>query len=103
MNTAKIEEIIVTTSTKGLGKSNDDPVRIVKEYWTMEGALIFRDDKFKDSQKVSVLAPKIGLAADLMFSQALKLMLEFTNGTGIYHSSRGDVDIQDWFQYLTSK
>jgi hypothetical protein len=36
----KIIELIITEDRRGLGKSDDDPVRLVTQLWTKEGKLI---------------------------------------------------------------
>lgn len=43
-DSAKIEQLIVTKSTKGAG-TECDPYREVTQYWTLDGKLLFEDDQ----------------------------------------------------------
>ena len=43
-DSAKIEQLIVTKSTKGAG-TESDPYREVTQYWTLDGKLLFEDDQ----------------------------------------------------------
>lgn len=46
MENARLELIIVTTSKRGRG-TDDDPVRLVKQYWSISGVLLFENDEKK--------------------------------------------------------
>ena len=42
-DSAKIVPVIVTESLRGIGTEND-PVRIVKQYWSFDGELLAEND-----------------------------------------------------------
>jgi len=42
--TAKVVELIVTESGRGIGTAAD-PCRVVTQYWTFDGALVFEIDQ----------------------------------------------------------
>lgn len=41
---AKVIPVIKTESARGSGKSSEDPVRIVTQYWSLEGELLAEND-----------------------------------------------------------
>ena len=48
MDEAELIEVIRTTLTKrGEGKTMKDPIRIITQYWTKSGELLFEDDPNK--------------------------------------------------------
>lgn len=50
MDTVKIMQVMETTILRrGSGKSKEDPVRIITQYWDMEGNLIFEIDPCKST------------------------------------------------------
>jgi len=50
---AKIIELIYTEERRGLGKTFDDPVRMVPQWWTKEGELLFEKDTVKDGSRIT--------------------------------------------------
>jgi hypothetical protein len=45
VNTVEVIQLIKTTLTRrGEGKSMDDPVRVITQYWRMDGTLEFESD-----------------------------------------------------------
>lgn len=46
---AKVIRVIETISLKGCGADND-PVRVVKQYWKLDGSLIVESDPFIDEE-----------------------------------------------------
>ncbi len=44
---ANIVELIFTEERTGHGRELDDPVRMVQQYWTKDGHLVFSIDEFK--------------------------------------------------------
>lgn len=50
MNTAQVIQVIKTDLLRrGEGKSADDPVRMIIQYWTMDGKLLWEDDPLRIS------------------------------------------------------
>lgn len=48
MDTARVIQVIETTLTRrGEGKDASDPVRIVTQYWTLDGHLIVEKDPYE--------------------------------------------------------
>lgn len=45
------ETVIYTETVIGTGVSNDDPCRLVKQYWSKEGELIATRDLWAESQQ----------------------------------------------------
>ena len=45
MDNAKLITVIVTTLTRrGTGKTSDSPIRVVTQYWSLDGALLAEVD-----------------------------------------------------------
>jgi hypothetical protein len=45
MNGLEILQVIHTRlERRGMGKSEDDPIRIIEQYWLMDGTLLFEYD-----------------------------------------------------------
>lgn len=44
-DSAKVIQVIETTALRGSG-ADDDPVRVVKQFWSFAGELIAEDDPF---------------------------------------------------------
>lgn len=56
MKDVQIMEVVRTRLLrKGEGKTSDDPVRIIEQYWTMEGELIFEIDPYHDKKATVIL------------------------------------------------
>lgn len=44
---AKVIQVIEAEDRRGLGQSQDDPVRLIKQYWSLEGQLLWEEpDKY---------------------------------------------------------
>lgn len=43
-DSARIIEVIETKSARGSGKTNEDPCRIVIQYWSVKGELLAEND-----------------------------------------------------------
>lgn len=48
---AHIVRLIYTEERRGMGKAPDDPVRLVKQWWTLKGELLFEIDTWTEEQK----------------------------------------------------
>ena len=46
---SKVKQIIQTKCVTGSGKTNEDPVRYIYQYWDFEGNLLAEHDTLKDS------------------------------------------------------
>lgn len=52
MDTARVIQVIETKLLRrGSGESNDDPIRIVTQYWTLEGELLAEVDPHQPSNE----------------------------------------------------
>lgn len=53
MDTCKKIEVIETTLLRrGSGQSSEDPVRIIRQYWSLDGKLLAEVDTWKESGKI---------------------------------------------------
>jgi hypothetical protein len=49
MDKAELIQVIRTTLLRrGSGKSSDDPIRIVEQYWTLDGLLLVEKDPINE-------------------------------------------------------
>ncbi|ADZ83564.1 hypothetical protein [Cellulosilyticum lentocellum] len=49
-DTARVIQVIETTSLRGTGDNESDKCRIVRQYWSMQGELLAEDDPCKDNK-----------------------------------------------------
>lgn len=53
MKDLELVTFIKTTLTqRGEGKDKEDPVRIITQYWDMDGSLVFEIDPFKSEESI---------------------------------------------------
>lgn len=51
MNEAKVIQVIETVTSRGHGTSEEDCVRPVRQYWTLDGALLAEVDPVEERRK----------------------------------------------------
>lgn len=49
-DSARVIQVIETATLIGTGDNNDDPCRIIRQYWSMEGELLAEHDPFKNNK-----------------------------------------------------
>lgn len=68
MNSAKVREVIVTTSPRGVGVESD-PCRIVTEFWSPDGAKLAEDDPLSPNNLMGLIRSR----ADALLSLVDKI------------------------------
>lgn len=55
MDECKVIQVIRTTLTRrGLGKTSEDPVRIITQYWSLDGKLLWEHDPCAEVNKCKI-------------------------------------------------
>lgn len=64
MDTVKVVQLIETTLTRRGDGTKEEPIRIVKQFWTFDGELVAEVDPAKiEPPKISVVDKKLSFVA----------------------------------------
>ena len=92
MDNAKVIQVIETTLLKR-GNGKDTPVRIITQYWSIDGRLLAEVDPcIKEKQPLN--------KAEIMAVDRVKILLKDFCSGDVYRTSEGDVNINDFFNKL---